>query len=211
MPGDVKYMDLNNDKKINNGNNTLEDMGDMCVIGNTTPRYQYTLNGSISWKGISLSMMFQGIGKRNWSPDLGTVYFWGSGAYAQVTVFNDHLDYWTPENPDAYYPNPYTGAAGSINQFRNKTSQKSDRYMQSAAYCRLKNLTISYDLPNSWSQKIGLSKAQVFFSGENLLTFTKLPSMFDPEAIFTGNDYTSEAGKNYPMNKVLSIGVIVNL
>ena len=55
--------------------------------------------------------------------------------------------------------------------------------MQSAAYCRLKNLTISYDLPNSWSQKIGLSKAQVFFSGENLLTFTKLPSMFDPEAI----------------------------
>ena len=42
-------------------------MGDMCVIGNTTPRYQYTLNGSISWKGISLSMMFQGIGKRNWS------------------------------------------------------------------------------------------------------------------------------------------------
>lgn len=124
MPGDVKYMDLNNDKKINNGNNTLEDMGDMCVIGNTTPRYQYTLNGSISWKGISLSMMFQGIGKRNWSPDLGTVYFWGSGAYAQVTVFNDHLDYWTPENPDAYYPNPYTGAAGSINQFRNKTSQK---------------------------------------------------------------------------------------
>mgnify|MGYP000284955427 CR=1 FL=1 len=63
MPGDVKYMDLNNDKMINNGNNTLEDMGDMCVIGNTTPRYQYTLNGSISWKGISLSMMFQGIGK----------------------------------------------------------------------------------------------------------------------------------------------------
>ena len=43
MPGDVKYMDLNNDKKINNGNNTLEDMGDMCVIGNTTPRYQYRL------------------------------------------------------------------------------------------------------------------------------------------------------------------------
>ena len=53
--GDVKYMDLNNDKKINNGNNTLEDMGDMCVIGNTTPRYQYTLNGSISWKEFPLA------------------------------------------------------------------------------------------------------------------------------------------------------------
>ena len=50
--------------------------------------------------------------------------------------------------------------------------------------------------PENW-----VEQAQVFFSGENLLTFTKLPSMFDPEAIFTGNDYTSEAGKNYPMNK----------
>ena len=80
MPGDVKYMDLNNDKKINNGNNTLEDMGDMCVIGNTTPRYQYTLNGSISWKGISLSMMFQGIGKRNWSPDLRNRLLLGIGS-----------------------------------------------------------------------------------------------------------------------------------
>lgn len=84
--------------------------------------------------------------------------------------------------------------------------------MQSAAYCRLKNLTISYDLPNSWSQKIGLSKAQVFFSGENLLNIYQASfHALDPEAIFTGNDYTSEAGKNYPMNKVLSIGVIVNL
>lgn len=60
--------------------------------------------------------------------------------------------------------------------------------------------------PENW-----VEQSTSVFSGENLLTFTKLPSMFDPEAIFTGNDYTSEAGKNYPMNKVLSIGVIVNL
>ena len=57
-PGDVKYLDLDDDKAINRGANTLEDMGDMTIIGNTTPRYQYTFNGSISWKGLSLSMMF---------------------------------------------------------------------------------------------------------------------------------------------------------
>jgi hypothetical protein len=84
-------------------------------------------------------------------------------------------------------------------------------YLQNAAYCRLKNLTLSYDLPNSWVHKAGLQKVQVFFSGENLLTFTKLKGMFDPEAIFSSNSYTSEGGKNYPMNRVLSLGFIVNL
>ena len=67
------------------------------------------------------------------------------------------------------------------------------------------------DLPNSWVHKAGLQKVQVFFSGENLLTFTKLKGMFDPEAIFSSNSYTSEGGKNYPMNRVLSLGFIVNL
>ena len=52
---------------------------------------------------------------------------------------------------------------------------------------------------------------QVFLSGENLLTITKLKKMFDPEAIFTRSDYSSEGGKNYPMNRVLSCGLIVNL
>jgi hypothetical protein len=87
----------------------------------------------------------------------------------------------------------------------------SDRYIQSGAYCRLKNLTVSYDLPAIWTNKVGLQKAQVFFSGENLLTFTKLKGMFDPESIYTKNDYTSEGGKNYPMNRVLSVGLVVNL
>jgi len=208
-PGDVKYKDLNGDNKIDRGNNRLGDMGDLTIIGNTTPRYQYTFNGSISWKGLSLSMMFQGVAKRNWVG--GGAYFWGFGPFAQVTVFKEHMDYWTPENPGAYYPKPYINSAGAVGPFQNKNTQTSDRYMQSAAYCRLKNLTISYNLPSAWVQKAGLQKVQVFFSGENLLTFTSLKGMFDPEAIFTGNSYTSEAGKNYPMNKVLSLGLIVNL
>lgn len=209
-PGDVKYRDLNGDKKINNGKNQLGDMGDMTVIGNTTPRYQYTINGSISWKGLSLSMMFQGVAKRDWDP--GTApYFWGSGAYAQVTVFKEHLDYWSESNPNAYYPKPYIHTAGGVTPFRNKTMTTSDRYIQSGAYCRLKNVTLSYDLPAAWVNKAGLDKVQVFFSGENLLTFTPLKGMFDPEAIFTGNSYQSEGGKNYPMNRVLSFGVVVNL
>jgi TonB-linked SusC/RagA family outer membrane protein len=86
-PGDLKYRDLDGDKAINKGTNILGKMGDYTIIGNSTPRYQYTLNGSISWKGITLSMMWQGVGKRDWMPTLGTAYFWGAGSYAQVTVF----------------------------------------------------------------------------------------------------------------------------
>ena len=189
-------------------------MGDMTIIGNTTPRYQYTINGSISWKGLSLSLMFQGVAKRDWAPASGTAYFWGSNTLANTVVFKEHLDYWTEDNRDAYYPKPYVAGSGAVGRFRNKTSQTVDRYVQNAAYCRLKNLTISYNLPEKWISKIHLTKAQIFFSGENLLTFTKLPGMFDPEGLFTANSYDSslsQAGKNYPMNKVFSIGVILNM
>lgn len=208
-PGDVHYLDLNGDGAVNKGSNTLDDMGDYTVIGNTTPRYQYTINGMISWRGLSLSLMFQGIGKRDWSPN--GVYFWGCGPYAQVTVFPEHLDYWTPENTGAYYPKPYIHSAGGVVPFNSKTQQRTDRYLQSAAYCRLKNLTVSYDLPTDWTHRVGLSKLQVYFSGENLLIFTRLKGMFDPEAIFTASDYSAEGGKNYPMNRVVSVGLIINL
>lgn len=208
-PGDLKYRDLNRDGKINYGTNVLGDMGDMEVIGNTTPRYQYSINGSISWRKLSLSFMLQGVAKRDWSPN--GVYFWASGPFAQVTVFEEHMDYWRPDNPGAYYPKPYIHNAGAIGGFTAKTMTTSDLYLQNAAYCRLKNLSLSYELPTSWSARLGLRKVQVFFSGENLLTITPLKGMFDPEAIFTGSAYSSEGGKNYPMNKVLSMGLIVNL
>lgn len=209
-PGDVKYHNLDGNNKIDNGLNTLEDMGDMTVIGNNTPRYQYTIHGSINWKALTISAMFQGVAKRDWNPN-GT-YFWGSDSYAQVTVFKEHLDYWSETNKDAYYPKPYIHTLNGVIPFANKTKTTCDRYLQNASYCRLKNLTISYDLPATWLKKVGLQKTQVYFSGENLLTFTPLIGMFDPEAVFTKNSSTwDEAGKNYPMNKVISFGVVVDL
>lgn len=210
-PGDVAFRDLNNDGKVNNGTNTLADMGDMVVVGNRLPRYQYTINGAISWKGLSLSLMFQGVGKRDWDPT-GSVYFWGSGPYAQVTVFKEHLDYWSETNPGAYYPKPYINSAGGVTPYNAKTlARTTDLYLQNAAYCRLKNLTLSYTLPKSLTSKAGFEQIRVFFSGENLLTFTKLKKMFDPEAVFTSDSYSGEGGKNYPMNRVLSVGLTVNL
>lgn len=208
-PGDIAFRDLNDDGYVNNGTNKLGDMGDMVVVGNTTPRYQYTISGGINWKGLGMSFIFQGVGKRDWNP-AGNVYFWGSSSYAQVTLFKEHLDYWTPDNPNAYYPKPYIHTAGGVRKFQAKTgSHTTDQYLQSAAYCRLKNLTISYDLPQNIIKKAGLSQVRVFVSGENLFTITNLKGMFDPEVIFARNSYNAEGGKQYPINRVYSIGLSV--
>lgn len=209
-PGDVAYRDLDNDGYVNNGSNKLGDMGDMVIVGNTTPRYQYTISGGVNWKGLGMSFIFQGVGKRDWDPT-GNVYFWGSSSYAQVTLFKEHLDYWSESNPNAYYPKPYINTAGGVGQYNAKTSRyTTDQYLQSAAYCRLKNLTISYDLPKSLIHKAGLEQVRVFVSGENLFTITSLKGMFDPEVIFAQNSYNAEGGKQYPINKVYSIGLSVS-
>ena len=218
VPGDVKYADINDDGCINKGSGKLGDMGDYKIIGNTTPRYNYTINGSLNWKGLGLSFLLQGVGKRDYDPT-SSQYFWGWGPFAQVTVFPEHLDYWREDNPSAYYPKPYIHNAGGIGIYANKNKQISDRFLQNAAYLRLKTITLSYDLPKSIIRKAGLSKAQIYVTGENLLTFTKLSTIFDPEGIFTYNSYNggnnqrgaSDAGKSYPMNKTISVGMVINL
>lgn len=206
VPGDVKYRDLDGDKKINIGTNKVGDMGDKEIIGNSAPRYQYSLNGSISYKGWSLSMLWQGVMKRDYDP-ASSVYFWGCSSKAQVTVFSEHLDYWSENNPGAYYPRPYISTVGNISSYTSKTQQTCDRYLQNAAYIRLKNLTLSYELPAQWIKKIGLQRVNIYATGDNLLTFTKLPKMFDPETVFA----FSEGGKDYALTKVFSFGLSVNL
>ena len=203
-PGDVKYIDLNGDGKLDNGTRRLGDTGDLTIIGNTTPRYSYSFNGSVSWKGLSLSMLWQGIGKRDFAPDKVDAYFWGAASFAQVTVFNEHLDYWTPDNPGAYYPRPYASATGAILSYVNKTQQTSDRYLQRAAYLRLKNVTLSYTVPAAVSKRV---KINVFLTGENLFTFTKLAKMFDPETLLGA----AGTGKLYPLSKVYSAGLRLGL
>jgi hypothetical protein len=206
-PGDVKYLDLNGDNKINNGANRLDSMGDVRIIGNSTPRYAYAFTGSVDWKGLSLSFVIQGIAKRDFAPAQGDAYFWGYGAYAQMTIFSQHMNYWTPTNPNAYYPAPYTNTAGAIGAFVSKSEQTSDRYLQNAAYMRLKNVTLSYSLPATLIKKVRLTKVSLFVSGENLYTVTKLSKMFDPETL---NVSALGLGKIYPLTKAFSTGCNIN-
>ncbi|QZE15168.1 TonB-dependent receptor [Halosquirtibacter laminarini] len=193
--GDVKYVDQNGDGIINKGKNTLDDHGDMEIIGNSIPDVQFGINLGASWRGVDFSIFLQGVaGKEVWLG--GNTFFGMSGSVWQATAFEEHMDYWTPENPNAYYARPLSNRSG-------KNQQVSDKYLQDAGYLRLKNLQVGYTFPTSWTERVDIKKARIYFSGENLLTFTKLSSVYDPEAISGGYG----AGKMYPLQMVLSGGV----
>src|SRR5690606_34466435 len=205
VAGDVKYEDINGDGKIDIGANRVGDSGDYSIIGNSSARYNFSLSGGVNWKNWSLSMLWQGVGKQDFLPAALDAYFWGSGSLAQVTVFREHLDYFSESNQDAYYPNPYAAPVGAIASYTNKTQASSSRYVQNASYIRLKILTVQYTFNKQWTQRMKISRLSIFGTGDNLLTFTKVAGMFDPETLTGG----SGTGKLYPLSKVYSFGLNV--
>ncbi len=199
--GDIQYADLDGNGRIDNGDWTTESLGDYSVIGNQTPRYTYGLDLSASYKGLRLSVLLQGVAKRDLMFSSSTNLFWGfRGNIWQNTIHKQALDYWSEDNRDAYFPRPY------INSEHTKNTQRQTRYLQSGAYMRVKNIQLSYSFPQTLTSRWGLNSLQVYVSGENLLTFTKLQETFDPETVggFFGG------GKIYPLQRVLSAGLNVS-
>ncbi|WP_353128705.1 SusC/RagA family TonB-linked outer membrane protein [Parapedobacter pyrenivorans] len=198
--GDVQYKDLNADDKVDIGSNTLSDHGDLSIIGNNTPRYSFGTRLGAAWKGIYLDMFWQGVAKRDvW---LGSNFFWGvTGNINQSTIFREHMDYWRPDNTGAYFPRHIMTGQSSKNR------QVQSRYLQSAAYLRLKNLQLGYTIPARYSERIGMSNLRIYFTGENLLTFSNILGVFDPEAVLGGWG----EGKMYPLTKVYSFGLNLTL
>ncbi len=213
-PGDIKYKDLNGDGKIDDGTRTLNDYGDLSRIGNTTPRYNYSISGGFNWKDFDFNMFWQGIGKQDYFPPNTMQVFWGmltgtgsSGLYENSWT----MDYWRPAdetnilgpNTDAYFAKPYFSAQ------TNKNRQVQTRYLLNAAYLRLKSLQIGYTLPTHISEKVFLQRARIYLSGENLLTLTKLPDNFDPETTIASDPANDgyQAGRIYPISRVFSVGI----
>lgn len=192
--GDVMFKDLNGDKIVNAGAQTLKDHGDLKRIGNSTPRFNFGLNLNAEWKGIDFSIFFQGVMKRDYW--VGGPYFWGiSGDEWQSCCFKEHLDYWSEDNKNAYYPRPIFGDG--------KNQQTQTRYLQNAAYMRCKNIQVGYTLPQSITEKAGMSRVRAYFSCDNLFTVTGLSGVFDPEAM----DGAYGNGKLYPLQRTWAVGL----
>lgn len=204
-PGDVHYKDLNGDGKIDPGNSTVDDHGDMKVIGNSTPRYQYSIRLGAAWRGIDFDMFWQGVGKRDLWPAGGGPIFIPGFSVAEAW-YQHQLDYWTPENTGAYYPRPTSNPLNTFNFY------PQSRYLLNMAYLRLKNVQLGYSLPNKLVSKLNLVKVRIYASGENLLTFDHLQIPIDPEVDYTKEQEASAGnafGRVYPYRKTFSFGLQV--
>ncbi len=203
--GDLKYLDLNNDGKIDDGTQTLTDHGDREIIGNTQPRFMYGFNFGFNYVGIDFQIFFQGVGHQDWYPGTDNIRFWGpySRPYASFVGRDFMADVWSETNADAYFPRPRGYAALSADH---SLHYKNDRYLQNIAYLRLKNLTVGYTLPEKFSNRIGISKLRIYFSGENLWYTSPLKSKYlDPEICAK-----STTGNSYSYAKTFSFGLTID-
>ncbi len=202
--GDVKYVDLNGDGEIDDGKTngvpTLDNHGDMTVIGNTTPRYQYGARLDLTFKGFDAGIFFQGVGKRDlWGTGQLVIPGWHFGE----AYYQHHMDYWSPDNLDAFYPRPW-----ALNyQSANPNFKKQSRYLLNMAYCRLKNITVGYSLPQNVLRKLCLQRVRIYVSLENLATWDKLKGVpIDPETVVATGD-GGYIGRSYPFSKEYSFGL----
>lgn len=188
LAGDIKYKDLNGDGKIDQGDNTLTNPGDRKIIGNSTPRYQYSINLDFQYKSFDMTIFLQGVGKADWMP--GGNAFWGYTSEWDVPTQAHAGQYWTPDNPNAYFPRVRFGGGGNF--------QTQTKYLQSAAYLRAKQITIGYTLPQEVLESIKIKHLRLYITGQNLFTFTSMFKNFDPEFLLTN--------ASYPISKSISLG-----
>ena len=211
-PGDMRFEDLNNNDKIDRGSDTVDDPGDRTIIGNSEPRYIYSVSLNADWNGIFFSAFFEGVGKQDWFPSDESL-FWGmyNRPYNQVPSW--HVgNYWTEDNRDAYLPR-YVGYYGPMNA---GTANINSRYLQDISYIRLKNIQIGYNLPKRWTDRLRLSNVSIYFSGENLWSWSPLYRYtrdFDITNAPKGSDSdisdSRGDGFNYPSMKSFSIGISI--
>ena len=198
QPGDVKFKDLNGDGEISVGDNNLDDPGDREVIGNIQPRYEYGFRLGADYKGFDFSFFLQGVGKRDlWGSSSLTLagYNTADGAIAKPFC----TDYWTKDNPNAFYPRPWNQG----NEANLYNMRQQDRYLLNMAYLRVKNITLGYTLPANLLNKYWIQKVRIYVAAENFLTFDNLKGLpIDPEIIPGVSMFaTNAAGDNYQANR----------
>lgn len=223
-PGDIKFKDLNDDGKIDGGKGTEEDHGDLKVIGNCLPRYEYSFHIGGTYKGFDLDLFFQGVGKRDmWTQ---SAFVFPEMREADLAIYANQTSYniYDPENgivnisesnkfpclfPGNEYAGNVTGVAGEggCHNYYPQT-----KYLVDMSYLRLKNVTLGYTLPEELTKKAFIQKLRVYASCSNLFLLHKgsgdLP--IDPEMnAGQGSLGYGTWGRTYPITKSWSFGLQV--
>ncbi|MFD1771494.1 TonB-dependent receptor [Sphingobacterium suaedae] len=216
--GDIKYVDVDGDGRIDRGSNTLADHGDVRPIGNAMPQFPFGLNLSASWRNIDLSVAVAGVAKQDWYPT-GDIY-WGPYQRPYLSFIRKDLidNAWRPDMPEKTYPQIYRGYT-SLNGGRS-LYEMNDYYLESVAFMRVKNLTVGYTLPQAWTKRAKIDRLRFYFSGENIFTwaFGGLTKYIDPEQAGSAVSYSHPGDavdradlRAYPMGKTFSFGVNLSL
>jgi TonB-linked SusC/RagA family outer membrane protein len=218
-PGDTKYEDLNGDGVVDKGAYTIGDHGDLKVIGNSTPRYEYGLRFGANYKWFDLNIFFQGIGKRD---------YWAQGnvalpAFHYSNIFAYQEDFWSEDNTDAFYPRPFTSNLANYLSNQRDVGQlvlsgytrlrginnyvPSSRYLQDMTYLRLKELTVGFTLPSEVTQRWRIQQLRIYFSGYNLWEHIGSYIPVDPESQTTSNTGFVSYGNDIPQSRSYSFGL----
>lgn len=195
-PGDIKYKDINGDGQITNA--------DQVPIGYpTSPEINYGFGYSMGWKGFDFSFFFNGLARESFWLDYNAITpFYNSGGANGTVAVNQLLtvisdDHWSVNNRDPYAFWPRLSTAENKNN-----SQRSTWFMRDGSFLRLKQIDFGYTLPKKFLKKIGFSSIRIYYSGINLLCFSKF-KLWDPE--LAGN------GFNYPLQRTHSVGINFSL
>jgi TonB-linked SusC/RagA family outer membrane protein len=192
-PGDIKYADLSGPDGVPDGK---IDQNDETVIGYPTyPAITYGFTPTFAWKGFDLSLFFQGAGKVSlYIANFQTQPFANNKSNTSYEYFDN---YWRLDRQDARYPRlgaPLTG----------NNTQYSDFWMSNSSYLRLKNAVIGYRIPSKITSLVGIKSLRAYFSGQNLLTLSKIKFMDPEEAVVN-----TAATYFYPIQKVYTFGLDV--
>ncbi|HLN22233.1 MAG TPA: TonB-dependent receptor [Bacteroidales bacterium] len=204
-PGDIKFY-----KKPNAEGGLVGVIGanDMVYIGDPAPDFTYGINLSADFKGLDLTVFFQGVQGNDL---LGILTAWTEGMHNNFNLGKNALNRWTPTNTNTTVPRAVRGDP-------NKNTNISDRYIYDGSYLRLKNLTLGYTLPKAWVNYVKLSNVRVYATGRNLFTLTSYP-FYDPEIgsgyvglSSSGNSSTARGIDNgyYPQARSLIMGIQID-
>ena len=208
-PGDIKYKAIDSPERnpnyeegvITSGDDSALNPGDRKIIGYDVDHFNFGLNGRVAYAGFDFSFLLQGVGHHDvWLPRLFP-FDGGDG----LTV--DHLNYWSPKNPaegdysaanpNAWFPRVYGGGNSSMN------AKVQTKYLANSAYIRVKNITLSYSIPQAFLSRFKVSSLKFFTSIENPFTITGLPNGYDPENAGLGDIYQVFKSVSFGVNLTL--------
>lgn len=193
-PGDIRYVDISGPDGKPDGK--VDANYDRTVLGSRIPKVTYSLSGGLAYKFVDLSLQLQGIaGVSGYLNNFAGYAFYQEG----------NIQTWQAEGrfradaPTRYPKYPRLESVPNVGTFN---TLQSDFWIRDASYLRLKNIQLGVNLPEKWLEPVLVKSMRIYFSGDNLLTFSKYPKGWDPE-LNTG-------GQFYPIQKTYTVGVNID-